>query len=236
MKCFTELYAVILAMLLINNLSAQHSDSSVFISLEIFEQKLRQSHNPQILDVRSSREFSENHLKGAINLNASDEETFKKGIETLDKQRPVFVYSINNGRSGVVAGKLRAQGFAEVYELPGGLAHWIGAGKPVESAAGDGISKEEFQKLAASDNVVLVDVGSKHCGSCRRLDPIVDAIAQDQAVKVIKIELYDNRALARELEIESVPTLILYKGGKPIWRQSGAITKTQIQDALDDSL
>ncbi len=206
------------------------------IPLEEFEQKLKQSANAQILDVRSSREFSENHLKGAINLNASDEENFKKRIETLDKQRPVFVYSINNGRSGVVAGKLRAQGFAEVYELPGGLAHWIGAGKPVESAAGDGISKEEFQKLAASDNVVLVDVGSKHCGSCRRLDPIVDAIAQDQAVKVIKIELYDNRALARELEIESVPTLILYKGGEPIWRQSGAITKTHIQDALDDSL
>jgi thioredoxin-related protein len=55
-------------------------------------------------------------------------------------------------------------------------------------------------------------------------------------VKEINIELYDNRQLAKDLNIESVPTLILYKGKNPIWRKSGAITKNEIVDALESSL
>jgi rhodanese-related sulfurtransferase len=204
------------------------------LSLEAFEQKLNQSARPQILDVRTPQEFSENHLIGAVNLSTTDTAGYTKKIEALRKQEPVFVYSINNGRSGVVAKQLREKGFSEVYELPGGIAHWIGAGKPIESKAGKGISTEEFQRAVASKNLVLVDVGSKYCGGCKKLVPIVDAVGREQAdaLDVFKIELYDNRALVSSLEIESVPTLILYKGSKPVWKKSGSITKEEIQDAI----
>jgi thioredoxin len=204
------------------------------LTLEAFEQKLKQSPVPQILDVRSSQEFSENHLIGAVNLNASDTALYNKRIQTLDKSKPVFVYSINNGRSGVIAKQLRSRGFHEVYELPGGIAHWIGAGRPIESKAGQGISADEFQKLITASNLVLVDVGSKHCGACKKLAPVVDTVAHQYTGKlnVHKIELYDNRALAKQLNIESVPTLILYKDGKPVWTKSGNITKAILQEAL----
>ena len=65
---------------------------------------------------------------------------------------------------------------------------------------------------------------------------MVEEISHEQGVKVIKIELYDNRQLAKELGIEAVPTLILYKGKTPVWRKSGAMTKNEIVDALDNSL
>ena len=216
-------------------LFAQSADGNA-LTLTQFQDKLRGASDPQILDVRSPQEFAENHLKGAINFYVPDDEQFEKAVSKLDKNKPVFVYSINNGRSTTVSNKLTAAGFKEVYALPGGLAHWIGAGNAIESSAGTGLTKADFDKLIPVEEVVLVDVGSKHCGGCRKLAPVVDEISHEQGVKVIKIELYDNRQLAKELGIEAVPTLILYKGKTPIWRKSGAMTKNEIVDALDNSL
>lgn len=217
------------------SLFAQSAGGST-LTLTQFQDKLRAASDPQILDVRSPQEFAENHLKGAINFYVPDDEEFAKAVSKLDKNKPAFVYSINNGRSTTVSNKLVAAGFKEVYALPGGLAHWIGAGNPIESGAGTGLTKADFDKLIPVEEVVLVDVGSKHCGGCRKLAPVVDEISHEQGVKVIKIELYDNRQLAKELDIEAVPTLILYKGKTPIWRKSGAMTKNEIVDALDNSL
>ena len=215
---------------------AQATNDAQALMFEAFEKILARSIDPQILDVRSPAEFKENHLKGAINFYVKDENTFTTGIENLRKDKPVFVYSINNGRSGVVSKKLRDAGFAEVYPLPGGLAHWIGEGKPIESSAGNGLTQEEYLKLVSSENVVLVDVGSRHCGGCKKLEPVIDEVSKEQALKVVKVELYDNRQLAKDLDIESVPTLLLYKGNKVIWRKSGHITKVDIQDALEKSM
>jgi len=219
------------------NLAAQETGNEPPISLETFEQKLTQAANPQILDVRSPQEFAENHLKGAVNFHVPDDAAFVKAVVSLDKKNPVFVYSINNGRSVTVSRKLREAGFTQVYALPGGIAHWIGAGKPVvQTDATRGLTQDEYQKLVTSDNVILVDVGSKHCGGCKKLEPVVDAISQEQRVKLVKVDLYANRDLVKSLDIEAVPTLILYKGGRPIWKKSGAITHDEIQDALDQSL
>jgi len=218
------------------NLFSQEIKNDAPLSLETFEQKLTQAANPQILDVRSPEEFAENHLKGAVNFHVPDDAAFAKAVTGLNKRNPVFVYSINNGRSVVVSKKLRDAGFTEVYALPGGIAHWIGAGKPVQSNEGHGLSQDEYQKLVTADNVVLVDVGSRHCGGCKKLEPVVDAISKTQAVKLVKVDLYANRDLVKSLEVEAVPTLILYKGGRPIWKKSGAITQSEIQDALDQSL
>jgi thioredoxin len=235
MKIKSALYFLLLSLaFLTGRLYAQKVAHTSELTLEAFEEKIKQSTAPQILDVRSAQEFSENHLVGAINLNASDTALYNKRIQSLDKHKPVFVYSINNGRSSAIAKQLRSRGFTEVYELPGGIAHWIGAGKPIESKAGQGISAEEFHKLVTASNLVLVDVGSKHCGACKKLAPVVDTVAHHYAGKlnVHKIELYDNRALAKQLNIASVPTLILYKDGKPVWTKSGNVTKEILEEVL----
>src|SRR4051794_28396982 len=116
------------------SLFAQTTDRST-LTLTQFQEKLGAAREPQILDVRSPEEFTENHLKGAINFYVPDDALFAKAISGLDKDKPVFVYSINNGRSTTVSAKLMAAGFKEVYALPGGLAHWIGAGNPIETRA-----------------------------------------------------------------------------------------------------
>ena len=229
---------LIMLLLSTGSVLAQESATKESLTLEAFDQKLKQSKSPQILDVRSPAEFEENHLEGAINFNTPDDAAFTKAISKLDKQKPVFVYSINNGRSTVVSKKLREAGFTEVNPLPGGLAHWIGAGKPIVSNAAQGLTPEAYAKLTTGDNVVLVDVGSKHCGGCKKLEPIVAEIEKEKGsmVRVVKLELYDNRALAKSLNIQGIPTVILYKNGKAIWTKTGAITKADIDGALENSL
>lgn len=232
MKTIRILFVLLAQFATSNQLIAQSSQIKS-LTLEEFDKKLKQTSNPQILDVRSPDEYLENHLKGAINLDTKNENAFNRIVKTLDKRKPVFVYSINNGRSGKVAENLRSQNFIEVYELPGGIARWVGAGKHVESTLGAGISSLEFQKLISSKDVVLVEVGSKYCGGCKKLKPIVSEVVKESQVNLIDVELYNNPELAKTLNIQSVPTLILYKSNKVVWSKSGSISKDDIKSALD---
>jgi rhodanese-related sulfurtransferase len=206
------------------------------ISFETFEAKLKQaSPNPQLLDARTAEEYKLNHIKGALNVSLANEIELQQQINKLDKNKPVFVYSINNGRSGQLAKKLKEQQFKEVYELPGGISKWVGAGRPVESTVGKGLTLAEYQALLKSDKLVLVDVHSKFCGSCKRLIPVVDSVASEKSsvLKVVKIELFENKQLGEALNIESIPTLILYHGDKIVWQKSGLTSKSAIEAAIN---
>jgi rhodanese-related sulfurtransferase len=233
------LIPVALLATMITSVFAQSSGPVQKISFEVFEEKLKQaSPNPQILDTRSAEEFDLDHLIGAVNVTVDDETELQKQFLTLDKKKPVFVYSINNGRSGRVAKKLKSQNFNEVYELPGGISKWIGAGRPVESKTGIGLTTVEYNKLIRSDKLVLVDIHSKFCGSCKKLSPIVDSIAHanPNRVKLVKVELFDNKLLGKDFNIEAVPTLILYKDAKVIWRKSGFTSGKAIDEIISAQL
>lgn len=182
----------------------------------------------QILDARSAEEYQQNHIKGAINVDT--EESFLRIVDGLDKNRPVFVYSIGNGRSGRLARQLDQKGFAQVYEVPGGLSKWIGEGKPVVSTVGEGLTLEDYKKLAASGKYVLVDFTSRYCGGCKKLDPVLQSFEKEVSgkVKVVKIEAYENKNLARELAVSGLPTLLLYKDGKIIWTKKGLVSQDEL--------
>ena len=81
----------------------------------------------------------------------------------------------------------------------------------------------------------MVEVGSKYCGGCKKLKPIVSEVVEEAKINLIDVELYNNRALAESLKIQSVPTLILYKNNKVVWTKSGSISKADIINALDNS-
>jgi thioredoxin len=209
-----------LAMLLLSTM-AQVTN----LTLVDFVKKINAAADPQILDARSPEEFGLNHLKGAINIDLKDSVGYEKEFAKLNKANPVFVYSINNGRSSVVAGKLKNKGFKEVYELPGGLANWVGSGNPIEtlSKKGVSVSLESFHQIIKSGDLVLVDFGSKYCGSCRKVQPILDSLERNytNSVKIVRIEMYDNPELVKDLKVQSLPTLILYKNGNEAWGKTG---------------
>ncbi len=82
-----------------------------------------------------------------------------------------------------------------------------------------------FQMLQSSELPVLVDFWAEWCGPCRMVSPIVQRIAQEFTgrLRVVKVNVDQKPEIAAHYEIQGIPTLIIFKQGKIVWRQSGAL-------------
>ncbi|MCF8407549.1 MAG: rhodanese-like domain-containing protein [Crocinitomicaceae bacterium] len=85
--------------------------------------KLMKKSGVQLIDVRTSREFSNGFITGAKNIDYNGD-SFEKQIKKLDKNKPVLVYCAAGGRSENAAELLKEWGFKEVYDLIGGYNGW----------------------------------------------------------------------------------------------------------------
>jgi thioredoxin len=94
--------------------------------------------------------------------------------------------------------------------------------------------KTSFKDIIISNPLVLVDFSAEWCGPCKALAPILKQVKDEMgdAVKVIKIDVDKNPALASSYKVMGVPTLILFKGGKQVWRQSGVQPKNDLTDLI----
>lgn len=89
---------------------------------------------------------------------------------------------------------------------------------------------EKFNKLINSDKPVLVDFFAEWCGPCKTMAPILsDTKAQlgDDAT-IIKVDVDRNQQAAAAYQVRSVPTLILFKNGKIVWKQSGVVPASEL--------
>ena len=184
---------------------------------EQFLQTLGEKQGAQLVDVRTAQEFAEGHLQGAQNSDYNNG-AFEANLNSLDKSKPVFVYCLSGGRSAKASSLLHEKGFAEVYDLKGGILAWRQAGQPVEQPqtpevkVDNGMSVADFKKLLASQPVTLVDFWATWCGPCKQLKPTIEKLTNEWKGKitVLSIDTDKNPALADAYSIQYLPTLIVF--------------------------
>ncbi len=94
-----------------------------------------------------------------------------------------------------------------------------------------------FNEIINQNVPVLVDFKADWCGPCKMMAPILKEVKQQlkDNVKIIKIDVDHNQELAAKYQVKGVPTLILFKNGKQVWRQSGVLQASEIISILNNN-
>jgi thioredoxin 1 len=91
--------------------------------------------------------------------------------------------------------------------------------------------RESFAEIINGNVPVLVDFSAEWCGPCKMMKPILKELHDNMGdkVRILKIDIDQSPAIAEKLQIQSVPTLMLFQHGKSLWRQSGVLQALQLE-------
>lgn len=92
-----------------------------------------------------------------------------------------------------------------------------------------------FNKIIESQTPVLIDFHADWCGPCKALAPILKEVKSElnDNIKIIKIDVDKNQNLAAKYQVRGVPTMMLFKNGSQLWRQSGVLQKQELINIIN---
>jgi thioredoxin 1 len=98
--------------------------------------------------------------------------------------------------------------------------------------------KSSFNNIINENLPVLVDFHADWCGPCKMLAPILKEVKHElkDTIKIVKIDVDKNQVIASKYQVRGVPTMILFKNGNQLWRQSGVVQKNEILNTIKQYL
>ena len=93
---------------------------------------------------------------------------------------------------------------------------------------------ERFEDLITSNIPVLVDFFAEWCGPCKAMKTILEELKgiKGEKVRIVKVDVDKHKEIAAYYQIQSVPTLMIFKNGKQLWRQSGVMRANDLSTIL----
>lgn len=229
----------LLLFLVFTGISCRSQQSETALTATDFKDKIAATAEAVILDVRTPEEFQKGNIGQSVNIDYRNE-SFKTDIAKLDKSKPYFVYCLSGARSGAAAGYMRSIGFKTVYEMKGGILAWQKNNLPLTgtsaAAVTDKISAEQYASMTSSDSVVLIDFYAPWCAPCKEMEPMLAELAKSYKGKaaIIRLNIDDNKQLAKQLNVEEIPVFKLYRNGKETWMHKGIIDKDALVKVLGE--
>lgn len=224
---------LILLSILVMSCKGQTAQDFKTIPAKTFAELIKTTPNAQILDVRSPEEFAGQHIDNAVNVNWNGDD-FEANTTKYNKSEPVFVYCMSGGRSAKASAKLQELGFTTIYNLEGGILKWNSAGLDAPTDKIIGLCPQEYAELLKSDKKVLIDFYADWCEPCQKMKPYLLQMQKDMADKIIIIRLNadENKTMMKELKIDQLPALLLYKEQKIIWQHTGFMSQEDLLKKL----
>jgi len=208
------------------------------LNAQEFSEKITSTPDAVILDVRTPGEFSQGHIQNAINISWNDP-TFDGKINNIAKNAPIFIYCLSGSRSMSAANFMRNNGYEKVYELMGGIMKWSGENLPLTTESGvsksAAMSLSDFKNLLKGDKIILVDFYADWCLPCKKMEPFLNEIANENIEKIslIRINADEQSELCKSLKIDALPYLQLYKNENLLWEKVGFIDKKGIENEIN---
>jgi thioredoxin len=245
MKMIKFFTAVFVALFFVINISScQNNSNGVGGKLDVnsFEQNINADKSIQLIDVRTPSEYAEGFIGTAKNMDWNGD-NFVTEASKLNKTKPVYIYCLAGGRSASAVNKLKEMGFTQVYDLKGGMNAWRNDDKPISvtgneplKPATSGLSLADLNKQITDNQLVLVDVYAPWCGPCKKMAPYLAEIAEEKKdkLKFLKVNADESQEIVKNLNVEELPTLILYKNGKRVYTNIGLISKDDLLKVIEN--
>ncbi|MFH0411885.1 thioredoxin [Corynebacterium sp. L4756] len=95
------------------------------------------------------------------------------------------------------------------------------------------VTKGNFEDTTAGDGIVIVDAWAEWCGPCKRFAPVFDKASEEHGdITFAKLDTENNQDLAGELQIQAIPTLMVYRDGIEVFNQAGALPPAAFEDLI----
>lgn len=97
---------------------------------------------------------------------------------------------------------------------------------------------QKFQEIISGEQLVLVDFFATWCGPCKSMHPVLEQVKElfGDSIRILKLDVEKNQAISSVYRVQAVPTLILFRNGNVVWRQSGAMNVNGLSEVIREHL